>query len=83
MIACPWSGRIRALVCLLVVCCGAPLAASGQGSFAPVIDARGASVEAVARLEQIIARQQADFAANVVQTIRKANQGGTKFGKFH
>lgn len=52
-------------------------------SFAPQIDARGASVESVARLEQALARQQADFTANVVTTIRKANQGGTKFGKFH
>ncbi len=56
---------------------------SVNATFAPQIDARGASEEAVARLEQTMARQQADFSANVVQTIRKANQGGTKFGKFH
>ncbi|WP_426229289.1 tape measure protein [Pararhizobium sp. DWP3-4] len=54
-----------------------------SATFAPSIDARGASVEAVARLEQALTRQQADFSANVVQTIRKANAGGTKFGKFH
>jgi len=52
-------------------------------SFAPQIDARGASVEAVARLEQALSRQQADFSANVVQTIRKANQSGVRLGKFH
>ncbi|WP_156383345.1 tail tape measure protein [Rhizobium sp. Root483D2] len=52
-------------------------------TFAPQIDARGASVEAVARLEHALTRQQADFSANVVQTIRKANQSGVKLGKFH
>ncbi|KQY31806.1 hypothetical protein ASD32_04225 [Rhizobium sp. Root483D2] len=67
----------------------APLSGSRQGgqsvnaTFAPVIDARGASVEAVARLERSLQQQQADFSANVVQTIRKANQSGVKLGKFH
>lgn len=38
MIPCPWSGLARALVGLSFAACLAPLAASGQSSFAPVID---------------------------------------------
>lgn len=49
-------------------------------TFAPRIDARGASVEAVQRLEQVVARQQRDFAANVVGVVRKSNKGNVKFG---
>lgn len=47
---------------------------SGGGSFtfAPVIDARGADVAAVARLEQIVAKQQAEFSGRVVETMRQA-----------
>lgn len=47
-------------------------------TFAPVIDARGASVEAVQRLEQVVAKQQRDFSANVVTTIRSANKRNVK-----
>nr|WP_176024859.1 tape measure protein [Brucella pseudintermedia] len=50
-------------------------ASSGGGgsfTFAPVIDARGADVAAVARLEQVVAKQQAEFSARVVQTMRQA-----------
>lgn len=50
-------------------------ASSGGGgsfTFAPVIDARGADVAAVARLEQVVARQQAEFEGRVVATMRKA-----------
>lgn len=45
-------------------------------TFSPTwnIDARGASVEAVARLEQVVARQQQEFAARVVQTVRNAQK---------
>lgn len=43
-------------------------------TFAPAIDARGASVEAVARLEQVLAKQQRDFSANVVATVRTAQK---------
>lgn len=45
-------------------------------SYAPVwnIDARGADVAAVARLEQIVARQNAEFSANVLQTMRTAKK---------
>jgi hypothetical protein len=55
------------------------LAAANQNAmpsitFAPVIDARGASVEAVARLEQVLAKQQRDFSANVVATVRTAQK---------
>lgn len=44
----------------------------GSFTFAPVIDARGADVAAVARLEQVVARQQAEFEGRVVATMRKA-----------
>lgn len=40
--------------------------------FAPQIDARGADIAAVARLEQIMAEQQRSFAANVVATVKTA-----------
>ncbi|PWJ84868.1 phage-related minor tail protein [Pseudaminobacter salicylatoxidans] len=48
-------------------------------NFSPNIDARGASVEAVARLEQVMARQKRDFEANVINTIRSANRRGVKY----
>jgi len=57
---------------------GSPAKLSGGGSsggtftFAPQIDARGADVAAVARLEQVVARQQAEFEGRVVGTMRKA-----------
>lgn len=44
----------------------------GSFTFAPVIDARGADVAAVARLEQVMAQQQAEFSGRVVQTMRNA-----------
>jgi len=44
----------------------------GSFTFAPQIDARGADVAAVARLEQVVARQQAEFEGRVVATMRKA-----------
>jgi hypothetical protein len=40
-------------------------------TFAPVIDARGADVAAVARLEQVVARQQQEFAARVTDIVRR------------
>lgn len=43
-------------------------------TFAPQIDARGASAEAVARLEAAMDKQQRDFAANVLTTMRKARK---------
>lgn len=52
-----------------------PAAANSNSStftFAPVIDARGADVAAVARLEQVVAKQQAEFSGRVVQTMRQA-----------
>lgn len=49
-----------------------------QFTFAPTIDARGASVEAVARLEQVVARQQREFSANVVSTVRKMRPANVK-----
>lgn len=50
-------------------------ASSGGGAnitFAPVIDARGADSEAVARLAQEMERQQREFSANVLATMRRA-----------
>lgn len=41
-------------------------------SYAPQIDARGASVEAVARLEQMMMRDRAEFATRVVRTVQQA-----------
>lgn len=43
-------------------------------TFAPVIDARGADVAAVARLEQVVAQQQAQFSGRVVETMRNAKK---------
>jgi len=43
-------------------------------TYAPQIDARGASADAVARLEAAMDRQQRDFSANVLQTMRKARK---------
>lgn len=41
-------------------------------NFAPSVDARGASVEAVARLEAVLARMRAEFGPNVVRVMREA-----------
>lgn len=43
-------------------------------TFAPQIDMRGASVEAVARIEQVMAKQQAQFESKVVATVRGARK---------
>jgi len=43
-------------------------------TFAPVIDARGADSAAVARLEQVVAKQQQEFQARVVHTVRQAQK---------
>lgn len=43
----------------------------GNITYAPVIDARGASAEAVSRLEAIMERQQRDFAKNVRATVNR------------
>jgi len=51
----------------------AALGGAGAGSgftFAPVIDARGADVAAVARLEQVVQRQQAEFEGRVKQIVK-------------
>lgn len=48
------------------------LAGGDRFNFAPQIDARGADVAAVARLEQILIRQQQEFATNVINTVRRA-----------
>ncbi|PWL18822.1 hypothetical protein DKP76_07090 [Falsochrobactrum shanghaiense] len=52
-------------------------------TFAPVIDARGADSAAVARLEQVVARQQAEFSYRVVEAVRNANSTRVKFGRFN
>ncbi|MDH7786327.1 tape measure domain-containing protein [Ochrobactrum sp. 19YEA23] len=43
-------------------------------TFAPQIDARGADSAAVARLEQVVAQQQAQFSGRVVETMRNAKK---------
>lgn len=47
-------------------------------TLSPVIDNRGASVEAVARTEQALARMKAELPSTIVQTIRKANKTNVK-----
>ena len=51
--------------------------AAGASSivYSPAIDARGASVEAVARLAQIMEADRASFASRTVQTIQQARRG--------
>jgi hypothetical protein len=46
----------------------------GNMTFAPVIDARGADVGAVARLEAAMAKAQAEFEGRVVQTVNMASK---------
>jgi len=49
---------------------------SGQSIiYAPNIDARGASVEAVARLAQIVEQDRASFASKTIATIQQARRG--------
>lgn len=47
----------------------------GAITYAPSIDARGASIEAVARLEGIMARDRASFEARTVRAIQAARRG--------
>jgi hypothetical protein len=47
----------------------------GAITYAPAIDARGASVEAVARLAQIMEQDRATFASRTVATIQQARRG--------
>jgi hypothetical protein len=51
------------------------MSAGGSITYAPAIDARGASVEAVARLAQIIEQDRAMFASRTVATIQQARRG--------
>lgn len=53
---------------------GQGLSAAPAITYAPVIDARGADSAAVARLEAGMQRAQAEFAANVVTTVRDAQK---------
>jgi hypothetical protein len=50
-------------------------AAGGSIVYSPAIDARGASVEAVARLAQIMEQDRASFASRTVATIQQARRG--------
>jgi hypothetical protein len=47
----------------------------GSIVYSPAIDARGASVDAVARLAQILEADRASFATRTVQTIQQARRG--------
>lgn len=51
---------------------------AGTFTYAPVIDNRGASAEAVSRLEVALAKDRASFEANTIKAIRKANKTNTK-----
>jgi hypothetical protein len=55
----------------------AAIGGSGGGTivYSPAIDARGASVDAVARLAQILAEDRASFASRTVHTIQQARRG--------
>ncbi len=44
-------------------------------TYAPNIDARGASVETVARLEQMMRRDRAEFESRTIAAVRKAGRG--------
>ena len=73
------SGRIIPSVPKL----SAPAGPGGAGgivvNFSPVIDNRGASVEAVARNERQLAKMKAELPALVVQAVRSANSKNVKF----
>ncbi|EJN04476.1 tape measure protein [Phyllobacterium sp. YR531] len=51
---------------------------AGTFTYAPVIDNRGASAEAVSRLEMALAKDRASFEANTIKAIRKANKTNTR-----
>ena len=53
----------------------APARRRRQLVYAPAIDARGASVEAVARLAQVLEADRASFASRTVATIQQARRG--------
>jgi hypothetical protein len=48
---------------------------SGAIVYSPAIDARGASVEAVARLAAVMEQDRASFASRTVATIQMARRG--------
>lgn len=48
--------------------------------FAPVIDARGADSEGLARVEAQLNKMQRELPATVVSTVRKAQSGNVKLG---
>jgi hypothetical protein len=47
----------------------------GSIVYSPAIDARGASVEAVARLAQILEADRATFTSRTIATIQQARRG--------
>ena len=49
-------------------------------NYAPVIDARGASVEAVARLEKVVAKQAAELQSRIEAGVRSAQKRNVKLG---
>ncbi|QRM43982.1 phage tail length tape measure family protein [Rhizobium sp. BG4] len=51
---------------------------SSNFTYAPVIDARGADNAAVARIEQVLAKDRADFSARVVKTVVDARRRNFK-----
>ncbi|WP_425963865.1 phage tail length tape measure family protein [Rhizobium nepotum] len=51
-----------------------------QVNYAPVIDARGADAEAVARLERVVAKQGAEMQGRVEAAVRSAQKRNVKLG---
>jgi hypothetical protein len=49
-------------------------------NYAPVIDARGADSAAVARLEQVVAKQGAEMQGRVEAAVRSAQKRNVKLG---
>ena len=49
-------------------------------SYAPVIDARGADAEAVARLEKVVAKQAAELQGRIEAGVRSAQKRNVKLG---
>lgn len=45
-----------------------------HASYSPIIDMRGASIEAVDRLERVLAKDKADFSAKVIRTVQEAQK---------
>jgi hypothetical protein len=57
-----------------------PAAGGTTITYAPTIDARGADSAAVARIQETLARDKAEFSARVVKAVQKANKSHVDLG---